>query len=344
VSTAARVAGRAAAVPRLSGPLVVAAGCALLALALAASVMLGATRISPADAVGALVAPNGSRAHVVVIEARVPRTLLAAAVGAALGVAGALMQAVSRNALAEPSLLGISWGAALAVVAAQYALAVGSAAAFVPAAVAGAAAAGLLVVSLGAVGRAGLTPERLVVAGAAVSALLAALVQAVLVVDRQSLEVARRWLAGSLAGAGVDALLAALPYLAAGAALAFALARPLTTLALGEDVARALGQRTGGVKAAAALAVVLLAGAAVAVAGPIVLVGLAVPHVARAAVGRDLVRVLPACALLGAVLVLAGDVAARLVIAPDELPVGVMTALLGAPIFLHVARRGASVG
>lgn len=324
------------------GPIVGFAGGALLAFALAASLMLGATQLSPADAVGALVAPNGSRAHVVVIEARVPRTLLAVAVGAALGVAGALMQAVSRNALAEPSLLGISWGAALAAVAAQYAFGVDSAGAFVPAAVTGAAIAGLLVISLGAVGRAGLTPERLVVAGATVSALLATLVQAVLVVDRQSLEVARRWLAGSLAGAGFDALLAALPYFAVGAVLALALARPLNTLALGEDVARGLGQRTGVVKAVAALAVVLLAGAAVAVAGPIVLVGLAVPHVARAAVGRDLVRLLPACALIGAVLVLVGDVAARLVLAPEELPVGVMTALLGFPIFLHVTRRGAS--
>lgn len=120
------------------------------------------------------------------------------------------------------------------------------------------------------------------------------------------------------------------------------LARPLQTLALGEDVARGLGQRTGAVKAACALAVVLLAGAAVAVAGPIVLVGLAVPHVARAVIGHDLVRALPACAVIGAVLVLAGNLAARLVIAPEELPVGVMTALLGAPIRLHVARRKAS--
>ncbi len=130
------------------------------------------------------------------------------------------------------------------------------------------------------------------------------------------------------------------PYLGAGLVLALLLARPLTALSLGEDVARGLGQRTGTVKLAAALAVVLLAGAAVAVAGPIVLVGLAVPHVARALVGRDYTRVLPVSALLGAVLVLASDVVARRVIPPEEIPVGVMTALVGVPVFLHAVRRG----
>ena len=178
-------------------------------------------------------------------------------------------------------------------------------------------------------------------AGAAVSGLLAALVQGMLVLDRESLEAARHWLAGSLTGRGFDVLTAALPYQAVGLALAAGLARPLGALALGDDVARGLGQRVATVKLGVALAVVLLAGSAVAAAGPIVLVGLAVPHAARHLVGRDLVRVLPACALLGGILVLLADIAARVVIAPEELPVGVMTALIGAPVLLHVARRGA---
>jgi iron complex transport system permease protein len=325
------------------GPVALAVGIGALVLASAASLALGTVPIPLDRTLSALTAYDGSPEHVIVVESRLPRTFIAAAVGAAFGVAGALMQAVSRNALADPSILGVSWGAAAAAVGAQLLLEVGSMTALLLVALAGAAVAGLLVVGLAAAHRGGLTPERLVVAGAAVSALLAALVQGLLVLDRESLEAARRWLAGSVAGQDTDVLVAAGPYLTLGFALAWRLARPLTTLGLGESVARGLGQRTGRVKVVTAVAVVLLAGSAVAMAGPIVLVGLAVPHVARFLVGHDLRRALPACALLGAVLVLMADVAARMVLAPEELPVGVMAALVGTPVFLHVARRGAGL-
>ena len=322
-------------------PAVAAVGALLVLGGLAASVALGASVIPLDRAVTAFTAHDGSREHVIVTDVRVPRALMATAVGAALGVAGAVMQAVSRNPLAEPGILGVSWGAALAAVGAQAFLGVGSPAGVVACALAGAALAGLLVVGLGAIGRGGLTPTKLVVAGAAVSTLLWAVLQGVLVLDQQSLEASRRWLAGSLAGRDAAALVHVLPYMALGLAIALVLGRALTALSLGEDVARGLGQRTGLVKGAAALAVVLLAGGAVAVAGPIVLVGLAVPHLARSLVGRDYRRVLPVAALGGAVLVLAADVAARFVIPPEEVPVGVMTALVGAPVFLRVVRRGA---
>lgn len=321
-------------------PLVVAAAALALGLALAASVALGSEPIPLGQALTALTAFDGSRAHLVVTEVRVPRTLIGAAVGAALGVAGAVMQALSRNPLADPSVLGISWGAALAVVGAQVLLGIGSIDALVWAALLGAAATGLVVFVLGTAGRSGLSPGRLVVAGAAVGLLLWSLLQGLLVVDQASLQGSRRWLAGSLADRDVDVLRQVLPYLGVGLALAFALARPLTAFGLGEEVARGLGQRTGLVKAGAAAAVVLLAGAAVAVAGPIALVGLVVPHLARRLVGRDLRRALPVSAAAGAVLVLAADVVARVAVRPEELPVGVMTALVGAPVFVHVARRG----
>jgi iron complex transport system permease protein len=317
-----------------------AGGLAALAVALAASVAVGATGIPLERTFTAFTAYDASREHVIVMTARLPRAVLAAAVGAALGAAGAVMQALSRNPLAEPGLLGISWGAALAAVTAQVAFSVESLAVLASIALAGAAAAGAVVLSLGSLGRSGLTPAKLVVAGATVSTLLWSLLQGILVVDRQSLEGSRRWLAGSLVGRDLDVLAHVLPYLVAGLVLAFALARPLTAFSLGEDVARGLGQRTGLVKAGAAAAVVLLAGGAVAVAGPLMLVGLAVPHLARFLAGPDYRRVLPVAALLGAVLVMVADVAARLVIHPEELPVGVMTALVGAPVFLHVARRG----
>ncbi len=326
----------------LPGPLLLGLGVAALAIVAGAGLMLGASTVSMAHVVSALTAFDGSAEHVTVAEVRLPRVAVAAVVGASLGVAGALMQAITRNPLAEPSLLGVSWGAALAAVGAQVVAGIGTTAALVPVAIAGAAIAGLAIVVLAATGRAGLTPERLIVAGAAVSGLLAALVQGLLVIDSQSLEVARHWLAGSLSGASWGALAAAAPYVVAGTVLSAGLVRPLSTLALGEDVARGLGVRTGLIKGAGAVAVVALAGASVALAGPIVLVGLAVPHAARALVGRDLAPVLMTCAVLGAVLVMLSDIVARTVIAPEELPVGMMTALVGAPVLLHVARRGAT--
>jgi iron complex transport system permease protein len=324
----------------LPGSVVLALGAATLAVVAGAGLMLGASTVSAGSVVSALTAFDGSAEDVTVVDVRLPRVVVAAVVGASLGVAGALMQAITRNPLAEPSLLGVSWGAALAAVGAQVVAGIGTAAALVPVAIGGAAIAGLLIVVLAASGRAGLTPERLIVAGAAVSGLLAALVQGLLVLDSESLEVARRWLAGSLTGASWSALMAAAPYLAAGTVLCAGLVRPLSALALGDDVARGLGVRTGLVKGAAAVAVVALAGGSVALAGPILLVGLAVPHAARALVGRDLAPLLMACAVLGAVLLIVSDIVARIAVAPEELPVGVMTALVGAPVLLHIARRG----
>jgi iron complex transport system permease protein len=315
-------------------------GGAALTVVAGAGLMLGASTISATGVVSALTAFDGSARDVTVVDVRLPRIVVAAVVGAALGIAGALMQSITRNPLAEPSLLGVSWGAALAAVGAQVVTGIGTAAALVPVAIGGAAIAGLAILVLAASGRAGLTPERLIVAGAAVSGLLAALVQGLLVLDRESLEVARRWLAGSLSGASWNALVAAAPYLVAGTVLSAGLVRPLSALALGDDVARGLGVRTGLVKGAAALAIVALAGGSVALAGPIILVGLAVPHAARALVGRDLAPQLIACAVLGAGLVIVSDIVARIAIAPEELPVGVMTALVGAPVLLHIARRG----
>jgi iron complex transport system permease protein len=334
-SVAEPAAGRA-----LSGSFALALSAAALVLVSGAGLMLGASTVSAADVLSALIAFDGSAQDVTVVEVRLPRVVVAAVVGASLGVAGALMQAVTRNPLAEPSLLGVSWGAALAAVGAQVVAGIGTAAALVPVAIGGAAIAGLAIVVLAASGRAGLTPERLIVAGAAVSGLLAALVQGLLVLDSESLEVARRWLAGSLIGASWDALSAAAPYVVAGTVLSAFLVRPLSTLALGDDVARGLGVRTGRVKGGAAIAVVALAGGSVALAGPILLVGLAVPHAARALVGRDLAPLLVMCAVLGAMLVIVSDIVARVVVAPEELPVGVLTALVGAPVLLHVARRG----
>lgn len=340
MSPAAGAAQRPRAVSRRHpAPLLVALGLGGLAVAAFASLALGASSIAPDEVLSALLAFDGSAEHVAVVEVRLPRTVVALAVGASLGVAGALMQAVGRNDLADPTILGISWGAALATVAGQIVLGVDSAALLVALAMLGAALAAALIVALGLLGRGGFAAERLVVAGAAISGLLAALVQGLLVVDRESLEAARHWLAGSLTGAGWDSLVATLPYLAAGALVAAAVARPLTTLGLGEDVASALGVRPRPVQAATAAAIVALAGASVALAGPVALVGLAVPHAARALVGRTIAPQLAACCVLGALLVAVSDIVSRVVLAPEEMPVGVLTAIVGAPVLIHVARR-----
>lgn len=331
--------GRRAGSRRLSGPLLIALGLAALVVAGFASLALGATTIAPAEVVSALLAFDGSAQHVAVAEVRLPRTAVALVVGASLGVGGALMQAVARNDLADPSILGISMGAALATVGGQIVLGVESAGVLVALAMGGAAVAAAAIVAVGLLGRGGFAAERLVVAGAALSGLLLALVQGLLVIDRESLEAARHWLAGSLTGAGWDDALATVPYLVLGTVLAAGAARPLTTLGLGEDVASALGVRPRPVQAATAVAIVALAGASVALAGPVALVGLAVPHAARALVGRDIAAQLVACSVLGALLVVVSDIVARVILAPEELPVGVLTAIVGAPVLLHVARR-----
>jgi iron complex transport system permease protein len=259
--------------------------------------------------------------------------------GAALGLAGAVMQGVTRNPLADPGLLGVNAGAALAIVAGTFVFGAASTLTTVWMAFAGAAAAGLLVYALGAMGRGGATPVKLAIAGAALSALLASLTAALLLLDSATLDQYRFWAVGSLAGRGVDVLVQTLPFLVLGAILALASSRALDGLALGEDVARSLGQRVGIVRAIAAAAVVLLCGAATAAAGPIWFVGLTVPHVARAITGPDHRWLLPYSMLLGAVLLLAADVIGRFVVRPGELEVGIVTAFIGAPVFIAFVRR-----
>jgi iron complex transport system permease protein len=313
--------------------------CGLLALAAASSVAFGAADIAPADVWAALLAPDPTSTEQLIIRTlRVPRAAAAALVGAALAVAGALMQGLTRNPLADPGILGIEAGAALAVVAAVRFLEVSSLTLYALFAAAGAALTAAAVYGLGSLGRGGPTPLKLTVAGAAFTALLSSLTTGMLILSQRTLEEVRFWLAGSLAGRDLGLLLQAAPYLLAGLALALALGRQITTIALGDDVARGLGQRTGHVKALAALATVLLAGGAVALAGPVGFVGLVIPHAVRFVVGQDYRWILPYAALAGATFLVLADVAARPVLRPIELPVGIMTALIGGPCFVYLVR------
>lgn len=303
------------------------------------SLVVGSVPIPVTDVVRALVAPDGSEASIIVRELRAPRTMIGVAVGAGLALAGAVMQGLTRNPLADPGILGVSAGAAFAVVIAISVLGVGSLTGFVWFGFLGAAVASVGVYALGSLGRDGATPVKLALAGAAVTALLGSLTTAIVLLDAQTLDEYRFWAVGSLAGR--DAAIAAqvLPFLAVGVVLALASARALNALSLGDDVARALGQRMGVSRAFGALAVTVLTGAAVAAAGPIGFVGLVVPHVVRAATGPDYRWILPYSAVCGPLLLLVSDILGRVIARPAEVQVGIVTALVGAPFFIAMVRR-----
>lgn len=313
-------------------------GIALLVVCLAGSVRFGAAQIGTMDVVSSFTDYDGSEEDLIIRTLRVPRAIIAALVGASLGIAGAIVQGLTRNPLAEPGILGINAGAALAVVGAIFFLGASSLGVYALFAFAGAGISAVVVYVLGTFGGGG--PARLVITGAAMEAMLASLTVGVLILNERNLDEIRFWLAGSVAGRDLSLLAQVAPYIGIGMLLALALGRQLTTLSLGDDVAAGLGQRTGLVKLTAAGSVVLLAGSSVAVAGPIVFVGLVVPHIARFLCGVDYRWVLPYSALAGAILLVAADIAARVALRPEELPVGVMTAVIGAPFFIYLVRRG----
>lgn len=313
---------------------------ALLAVAVVASLALGARSIDPAQVLTALVDPDPALAdHTVVRSLRVPRTLIGLLAGAAFAVAGALMQSLARNPLADPGLLGVNAGASLAVVLAVTLVGVATPAGYVWFALGGAALAAALVHVIGSAGRQGAAPTALALAGAAMTAGLTSLITVVVVRDQEAFAAYRFWVVGSLAARGADALVTLAPFLAAGALAAVASTRALDLLALGDDVARGLGQRVRVGRTLVLAAVVLLAGSATALAGPIVFVGLVVPHLVRRAAGGSHAWLIALAAPVGAVLLLAADVVGRLVARPGELEAGLVVAFLGAPAMIALVQR-----
>lgn len=283
--------------------------------------------------------PDGSESSVIIHDYRIPRTLLGLLVGSALGLSGALMQALTRNPLADPGLLGVSQGAATGVVLAIAYLGVGSVLGQIWFALAGAALTSVVVYLLGSSGRKLATPDRLVVAGAAVTAVLFAFCSAVLLLEPRAFDQFRFWTVGALAGRYLDVVYVVLPFVAVGLLIALAIAPSLNALALGDQMGRALGVNVGRTRVLGAVAVMLLCGAATAAVGPISFVGLAVPHVARFIVGPDQRWVLAYSMLLAPVLLIGADVLGRVLGAPGEVQVGIVTAFLGAPLFIALCRR-----
>jgi len=322
--------------PRALGLPLAAAG---LAIVVVLSISVGAKGIPVGDVLDGLLRDDGSESAAIVRELRVPRTLVGLAVGVALGIAGALMQALTRNPLADPGLLGVEAGAAAAIVVAIAWLGLSEPSAYVWLAFVGAAVASVVVYVLGSRGRAGATPVRLALAGTAIAAALTAFTYGVTLLDPEAFDDFRFWNVGSLVGRDLSILGDVGPFLIAGLVLALALARPLNALALGDDSGRALGAHIGRTRALGALAITLLCGAATAVAGPIAFVGLTIPHVARAIVGPDQRWVLAYSLLLAPILLVGADVIGRVVVRPGELEVGIITALVGAPVFIALVRR-----
>ncbi|MBN9668889.1 FecCD family ABC transporter permease [Roseibium aggregatum] len=312
--------------------------CCLLPLAAIWSVSLGATVLPLDSIINAIFAFDGSRDHLVVAAVRLPRVLAGLLVGGALAIAGAIMQAITNNPLASPGLLGINAGAAFAVVFTMSVFGTGAQGSLVWTAFAGAGAAAVLVSLFGSTGPMSGTPVKLVLAGAVLTAFLTSLTTAFLIMDRSTLDSVRLWTAGSLTGRTMDEVRAVAPYMLAGLAAALVFPRQLTVLSLGADVSRSLGQNPVFWRGVAAVIVILLAGSAVALAGPIGFVGLIVPHIVRLTVGTDYKWIIPFAAAGGAFLVLSADTLSRLLFASQSFPVGVTMATIGAPFFIWLAR------
>jgi iron complex transport system permease protein len=310
----------------------------VLLVLVAASLAIGSRDVSWADVVAALGGSSDGLDEAAVTK-RIPRTVLALLVGAALGLAGAVMQGVTRNPLADPGILGVNMGASLAVVVGIAWFGMWTATSFLWTAVLGAGVTATFVYVVGSLGRGGATPLKLALAGAATSAAFASFISAVVLPRGDIAGNVRSWQIGGVGGASFDSIGQMAPFLIVGTALCLVAARTLNALALGDELATGLGEHVALARGLASLGAVLLCGAATAVAGPIGFVGLVVPHLCRLLVGVDHRWLLPFSTLAGAALLTAADVLGRIVARPDELEVGIVTALLGAPFFIAIVRR-----
>lgn len=303
-----------------------------------ASLFLGSNLLAPDAVLGALLDP-ALDTDAIVWGSRVPRTALGLLVGACLGIAGAVMQGQTGNPLADPGLFGVSAGASLAVVLGVHVLGVTSLPLALTLALAGAMIASVVVFGIAALGRGLSSPVPLAIAGTAVTALLGAVTSFLVLRDEESLEAYRIWVVGSLSGRTLDGALPVLGFVAVGLVCALANLRTLNNLALGTDLARGLGESLLRGRLVGLGAITFLTAAAVALTGPIGFVGLTAPHVARALVGGDHYRLLPASGLVGMVALLAADVVGRLAGGQAEVAVGVVLAAVGGVAFVGIVRR-----
>jgi iron complex transport system permease protein len=309
----------------------------VLFLGIAVSLYIGSKNISVQAAIKSIFIEDGSKDNLIIRTIRLPRVVMSIFIGANLAVAGVLMQGITRNPLASPQVFGINSGASFLVVAATVILSNITNYSLVYFAFAGAALSGGLVYFLGSVG--GMTPVKLALAGMTIHFLLSSFTQGMILINENSLDKIMHWMAGSVSGGNWDSVLVLLPWTVIGLSVAFLLASSMTILDLGEEIAKGLGQRTEIIRMIAGIVVIMLAGASVAVAGPIGLIGLIVPHIVKHFVGTDYRLRIPFCILFGAILLVYADIVSRFIAYPFESPVGIVTAAIGGPFFLYLAQR-----
>ncbi len=312
---------------------------ALLLLGLAVSITLGAAEITVGTVFQALFQYDETLFdHLIIRTVRLPRVLAGVLIGVGLAVAGAIMQGLTGNPLASPSILGINAGASFAVVLGVYLLGAPPLIIYGILAIVGAAIAAVVVYTLGSIGRGGATPVKLTLAGVIFAAFTTAFTTAILVLDQNTFDQIRFWTVGSLAGRDWEIINWLSPFIFVGLIGSLLISRQITTISLGQDVAKGLGQNTALIKALAAVMVILLAGGSVAIAGPVGFVGLVIPHIVRTICGVDYRWIIPYGAVAGAILVTLADALGRIALRPQEIPIGMMLAFVGAPFFIYLAR------
>jgi iron complex transport system permease protein len=309
---------------------------ALLALAVVLGLSLGAVTLSPARVLNGLLDRNDPLAHTIVWDLRLPRVLLAVLVGASLGVAGALLQGVTRNPLADPHILGLTAGGGLAAALAIRMSQDVPPSVLAPVAFGGSLAGAALLYGLS--WRGGVSPVRLALSGVAIGSVLTAAITMVLVTSNLGTQAALSFLAGGLFGRGWDEFYAVWPYCTVGLIAAMLLSRNMNILSLGDEAAQSLGLGVERTRVLAIATAALLAGASVSVAGMVAFVGLVIPHIARYLTGDDHRSLVPLSAILGAALVVYADLLARTIDKPVEIPLGIVTAVAGAPFLLYMVR------
>lgn len=342
--TAAQGEGRAARRPgvaasnawRLTGLLIC---LAVLLVTVLASIAVGSRDIPLPTVIDALLAYDDSNDHAIVQTLRLPRTVLGLLVGAALGISGALIQALTRNPLADPGILGVNAGASFFVLIAVGYFGLTSLQSYIWFAFLGAIVTTVMVYAVGSSGRNGATPVTLTLAGVAIGAILGGVSTALTLLNPTAFDRMRFWAAGALSGGTYEAVTTVAPFIIVGLLLAAVMARPLNAVALGDDLAKSLGANILRVRSVVVIAVTLLAGGATAAAGPIGFVGLMVPHVARWIVGPDQRWIMAYTLVLAPVLLLVSDIVGRIVMRPGEIQVAIVTAFIGAPVLILLARR-----
>lgn len=313
---------------------------ALLSIMAVFSISLGAKNIAFSKVVDVLLGNDPDSLEAAIIFQRIPRTVFGILAGGALGISGALMQSITRNPIADPSILGVNTGASLFVVAGIAFFNITVAYQYIWLGITGAGVTAVFVYSVASMGKDGATPLKLALSGSAVSIVLGSLVSTIMLPNNRVMEAFRFWQIGSIGSATWENIMLISPFLIVGFIISMFISGYLNNLALGDEAATALGTNVVMTRTIGALASVLLCGATTALAGPIGFVGLIIPHIIRLIFGSEMSKMLPLSFLGSAILMLISDVIGRIISLPGETEVGIITAVLGAPVFILAIRKG----